>query len=41
MHDDEISDVPNAFSFFLKSLTYKDKKDSISPAKVSFAIVFS
>ena len=41
MHDDEISDVSNAFSFFLKSLSSKDKKESTSTAKVSFAIVFS
>ena len=41
MHNEEISDVPNAFSFVLNSLTPEDKKETISTAKVSYATVFS
>lgn len=41
MHNEEISDVQNAFSFVLNSLTSEDKKDNILTAKVSYATVFS
>ena len=40
MHDDDISDVKNAFSFVLNSFASEDKEFNFSAAKVNLLKLF-